>query len=62
MSGHTDWKTVKAKMEYRQKPNWEKDYGEIWADFRDNPHYKGLHPSELRKIHLFWKRIAAEVR
>lgn len=53
---------MNGRTEYRQKPNWEKDYGEIWADFRDNPHYKGLHPSELWRIHLNWKKIAAEVR
>lgn len=49
-------------MTVKQKPNWEKDYGEIWADFRDNPNYRTLQMSELWSTHLKWKRIAAQVR
>lgn len=44
----------------QSKPNQEKTYQEIWEEFRDNPHYKTLHQSELWSIHLKWKRIAAE--
>ncbi len=45
-----------------QKPNWEKDYTQIWTEFRDSPFYKTLHEQELWQIHLKWKKIAAEVK
>lgn len=49
-------------MTERQKPSWDKNYGEIWQEYRDNPNYRSLHVSELRRIHLQWKRIAAEIK
>ena len=48
-------------MTQPQKPAQEKTYGEIWADFRDNPHYRGLDISELHRIHRTWRRIGKEV-
>lgn len=42
------------------KPHWEMTYGEIWHEFRDNPHYP-LAEAEKRRVHLKWKQLAAEV-
>lgn len=42
-------------------PNWEKNYTQIWTEFRDDPRYSQLAEQELRRIHIKWRRLAAEV-
>ena len=44
-----------------RKPHWEMTYGEIWAEFRDNPHYAHVSEADKRRIHIKWKELTAEV-
>ena len=47
-------------MARHSKPHWEMTYGEIWAEFRDNPHYP-IPDIDKKRIHDKWKQLAAEV-